>query len=529
MKKGIMILLTMILLLAACSSKKSDANEEVANEDLDNLNESGMPIVKDPIKLDIFAGKAFPDGANWNDIILWNEYEKMTNIDVTWDLIPFDSLKEKRNLAMASGSLPDAFHTSVFPNLDIYKYGEQGTFIKLNDLIDEYAPNLKKLFKEYPEIEKALTFPDGNIYSFPTIYSPDFLSLLISERPWIREDWLDDLDMDMPETTDEFYAYLQKVQKEKPDVIPYGGTSIESLVSWVKGSYGLGNRGVKYIDMDPETDKMRFYPTSDNYKEMLEYVHKLYAEKLIDQSIFTIDDAQFIANGSEGKYGSVVYHSPEDLLGGESGKYYQPAPALEGPHGDKLFTGISSSVGGTGGFLITSENPDPAATVRWMDYFYSEEGAKLFFMGIEGETFEETKDGELEYLDKITDSPDGLTLDQELTKYLTWPGGGYPGIVKEEYFKGSESSEASIKAAEKLEPNLIKETWPNFTYTAEESKELSALASDLEKYVDEMKDKFISGDAAFSEWDNYVKTIEKMGLDKYMEIQEKAYERYQNN
>ncbi len=44
-----------------------------------------------------------------------------------------------------------------------------------------------------------------------------------------------------------------------------------------------------------------------------------------------------------------------------------------------------------------------------------------------------------------------------------------------------------------------------------------------------MQDKFITGNEPFSKWDEYVKKIETMGLEDYLEIQESAYERYKNN
>src|SRR5699024_2897920 len=146
-------------------------------------------------------------------VLIWNEYEKMTNIDVNWEMVPHEGLAERRNLSL-SGDLPDAYHSAVIPATDLYKYGNQGTFIRLNDLIDEHAPNFKKILEENPEIEKAITFPDGNIYSFPLIYDPDFSALRISEGPWIREDWLGELGMENPETTEEFYEYLKAVKEQ---------------------------------------------------------------------------------------------------------------------------------------------------------------------------------------------------------------------------------------------------------------------------------------------------------------------------
>src|SRR5699024_2487913 len=160
----------------------------------------------------------------------------------------------------------------------------------------------------------------------------------------------------------------------------------------------------------------------------------------------------------------------------------------------------------------------PAATMRWMDYFYSDEGTKFFYMGIEDETYEVTDDGEYVYVDKIRNSDEGKTLEQEAAQYFAWIG-GFVGIVKEEYYSGSESTPGSIEAAKKLEPHMPDELWPGFTYTEEENKFLTSVGADIEKYVNEMRDKFITGKEPLSEWDNYVEALEKMGLEDYMEVQ----------
>src|SRR5699024_7760935 len=139
-----------------------------------------------------------------------------------------------------------------------------------------------------------------------------------------------------------------------------------------------------YIDEDPETGDMRFYPISDDYKQLLEYVHNLYEEELIEQNIFSIEHNQFITNLSQGAYGSVVWFAPEEVASKEEGKNYVGMPVLEGPDGDKTLTQIGDPVQSVGAFVITNENDYPASTVRWMDYFYGDEGMELFYMGVEG-------------------------------------------------------------------------------------------------------------------------------------------------
>lgn len=533
---GIIVIAT----LTACSgndgSDKASGKENVENAaNDDNFNKEGMPIVEDEIDLEIFANKPAQNEDNdWNDILIWNHYKDETNINVNWNTIDPDALEEKRNLALAGGEVPDAFFLSEISNSDLLKYGSQGTFIPLNDLIDEYAPNLSELMDNDPSIQKALTFPDGNIYSMPALIEEDFLSLRLSARPWINEDWLDDLNMDMPETTDEFHAYLKAVKEADPNdgnTVPYGGTDIAEMMQWLSGSFGVMNRGPSNtnFDLDPDDDsKVRFYPTTDEYKALLEYMHELYDEGLIDQRIFSIEWGQFLSNASENQYGSMIFYDPTDLFGEEIGSQFNSLAALEGPDGHQAYHKVSSSIWDPANLVITDENENPAATVRWMDHFYSDEGAKLYYMGVEDETYEVDDDGEITYVDSILNPEGDMTFEQAIAKQLTWLG-SINGIIKADFFQGGETAPQSMEAAEKIEPYAEEEIWPRFTFTADENKVLQSQGQDLTKYVEEMRDKFITGDEDLSNWNEYLETVEKNGLEKVTEVHQDAYDRYLDN
>lgn len=505
--------------------------EETTGENLDNINKEGLPIVKEEVSFDIFAPTT---NADYNDLYIWNEYEELSNVKINWQHVQEASVHEKRNLLLASGDLPDAFYTSGLNNLSLFKYAQEGSFIKLNDLIDEHAPNLKELLDEYPEVRKAITFPDGNIYSLPNIQDPEFLSILIGARMWYKESWLEQLNMAPPETTDQFYDYLKAVKETdlngngKHDEIPYGDDNINFLlVKWMRGSFGIANTNNEMIDLDPESGDMRFVPTTDRYKEMLEYINKLYEEELINKNIFSIEGEQFMATAAEGLYGSTVFYSP-DVLFGEEGKDYIGGIPLKGPHGDQLYS-RGNAVGRVDGLVLTSEIENPATLIKWADYFYSDEGAKFFYMGIEGDTYEETSDGKFEFVDEIKNSASGLTLEQEIDERFAWVGRLAPGITKQDYYIGSDTSELSLESAELIKPYLAEESWPGFQYTEEETKILASVGADIDKYVGEMRDKFMSGDIPFSQWDDYVKRLDDMGLAKYMEVQEAGYKRYSDN
>jgi putative aldouronate transport system substrate-binding protein len=538
-KSLILVFLLISTLLVACNEDSADEGEAANNEETsENFNATGTPIVNEEIEIDIFAGRDATSSDNWDDLLIWNTYEEMTNISVNWELVTHDSLDEQRNLRLASGDLPDVFYASRIGMPDLQNYGSQGMFIPLNELIEEYAPNLQALFEEYPEMEKGLTMPDGNIYSLPYSFHPEADSLLIGSRPWIREDWLEQLGMDNPVTLDELYEFLTAVKETdlngngENDEIPFGTETMWRLVEWVKGAYGLGNRGSnihQYLDIDPDDESLRFYPIADEYRQAMEYIHKLYSEELIEQNIYTIDSATYLANASEGLYGVTEYYSPDMLFGEEIGNKYIPGNALQGPDGTRAYNNVNNPILQPGAFVITNANEHPEATIRWIDHFYGEEGQELFFMGVEDETFEVDDNGEKRFVDEIADNPDGLSVEEAASQYLSYTGGFYPSIVSEEYFLGSETTEMSMEAAEVLDPYLPEEVWPAFSYTEEENRVITSVGADIQKYVSEMQAKFITGEESLDDWDKYVQTIEDMGLEEYMEVQNAAYERYLEN
>lgn len=521
--------------LAGCSGEGSGDSDDKLKKKVDNppdnLNKKGFPIVDDPVTVQFMTSKRAHTADDYNKVANWKEYQKMTNIRVSWGLVPDESIEEKRNLALSSGDYPGAFFGAGLSVQDIGKYGNQGVFIKLNDLIDNYMPNLKKVLKSNSDIKRGATFPDGSIIGMPYGIDPDFTGMRIEYKLWARGDWLDKFDMDAPKTTDEYYKFLKKVKSSHPNgkdrAVPFGSPHKGGFFySALRGAFGVGNRGQPYVDADPSDDnKVRFFPVTEGYKALMEYLNRLYSQGLIEKNIFSIDEAKSWQETGKGVYGSTVEIAPYNMRGGAA-KNFVPLPSLKGPDGDNTYNLVNSTLMDLGHFVITDKCKHPVAVARWADYFYSDEGAKLYFMGVKDKSYKETSDG-VEYVDKIKHPPHGKNVDDAKKPYVTYQGGTTaPIIIKEAYFKGTESTDESKKAAELLKPDAQKDVWPPFTYTADEFQQLDSLADDIEKYVDESRDKFISGDLKLPSWDKYVEKIKSMGLDDYLKIQQAAYDRF---
>jgi len=516
-------------LLGACSDDKATGG--VKSDNIDNLNATDMPITKEKIEVDGFAAKFFAS-QDWNQLMLWEEYEKMSNIHINWTTVQTEVLADKKNLLLASGNYPEIFFASAFSKTDLIKYGQQGVFLPLNEYIDQYAPNFKKLLEEYPSVEQGVTMADGNIYGFPTIYDPKFSSLRVG-APWINQEWLDHLGLPSPETTDDLYKVLKAFKENDPngnglqDEQGWGtGYGVNQIINYLRGSFGLNKQGTMNLNLDFKegTEEFRFVPTTDEYKQLLEYLNKLYKEGLINKDVFTTEPQKFAAEAAKGTFGILSEVDPKELFKLDG---YTGAQVLEGPNGDRQYTAMSNGLGNLGMFVVTDKAKNPEAMVRWIDHLYGDEGAKMFFMGFEGVTYEENEDGTIQYIDNITNNPDGKNLDQAISDYLTWPGGYYPGIVTQKYFQGAEAKENSLNNAKQVMPYALKDEdiIPGLNFTVEENDRVSAVLTDIQTYVNEMTASFITGKESFDKWNDYKNTIEKMGLQDYMEVAQGAYDR----
>lgn len=536
------VLMLTVGLLSACSDNSGSSSEPSGNStakpeaaNTENFNESGFPIVKEPVTLTAMVQLSPAQPTEWNDIQVWQEYEKMSGIHIEWDEYTAADIKEKRSLALASDELPDIFFRTKMPDNEVDKYSASGSFLKLNDLIDQYAPNFKAIIEKYEDVKKGVATADGSIYALPNL--TDSPSIEITKKLFMNQAWLSATGKQLPTTTDELYDVLKAFREGDPnkngtvDEIPLTADSLEELILVLRGAYGLGNKGTGNgnWDIDPESGKLRFFPISDSYKEMLVYLNKLYSEKLIDQEIFTNNKGtEVLAKNEQGQIGSFSFGNITARASSNADDFVGLETALTGPNGDQLYTSARGHIGSKGAFMISKTNENPEATIRWIDHLYSEEGIRMMYLGIEGVTYQKNESGKYDFIPEIVNNiPEGSSFDQVVSKYVPYAGGSLPTLTLEDYFKGGETQPAAKAAAEKLRPYLPKELWAPFSFTVEESEQKVALETDIEGMILQRTAEFVVGKVSLDEFDKFVSQLKQMGLEDLQSIYETAYARYQ--
>lgn len=507
------------LLIAAAASlavfgcgKKEAAVKATSVE----VKPSGYPVVEEPVFIKAI-GYGKPGNGEWNDYPVFQDISRQTNVFVDYQTISGDGAEEKLNLALASKELPDAIFSGL-SSQKILSYAEKGILRPIEDLIEGYAPNIKRVLDENPEIRKAITFPDGHIYAVPSINEDS--TPVQSTTLNINKTWLDKLGLEVPKTTEEFEVVLRAFKAMgaedggKNSIIPFTYEPKTPYNIWngdagFSGAFGITDSS-SYLMRSG--DEFLFTPAQEGYKEYIKWTAGLYREGLIDLEIFTQDHNQYMSKIGTGRAGAYLTNGPLETEGAE----YIAIEPLEGPNGERTWGSIDFSIDKNRG-VITTSNPYPEATMRYIDSFFEVENSLR-----------------LRY---------GNYLEPEGDKYQVLPSiPGKNSEAPESYVAANLSSEImeqyivetknikDKKERNRLYAQYLAPPVPLINLTVEESKEVSALFLDIQKIVDEDKARWTTNQSDIEkEWEGYLEALNHVGLERYMEIYNKSLERYLNN
>ena len=478
-----------------------------------------------------------------NDMPVFQELEKRTNVHLDWELLPVTKPEEKLNLIMSSGQLPDLVSLSPYPEL-IVKYGMEGAFIPVQDLIKEHAPDIKKALDNPLPGDKLpytmdcwaeLTASDGNVYTVPLLSSSNAIGAVYA----IRDDWLQKLNLKTPETLDELYTALKAFKEKdpngnnKPDELPFvsgQGSKTQTILPLIN-AYGA------HMDLYVAKDgTIKYGPVEQQYKEGLQFLNKLYNEGLLESDYLTSTRDQWIAKASGNKAGFMfvwpsggIAATNTNLAKLDPSYKFVPIAPVKGPRGDQFKDSKAAGAFMAYRTSITNENKYPVETIKYLNYAFSEEGTKLVSYGIEGLHYNMVN-GEPEYTDIITKNKDGLDPETARIKDgIDWLGLPFQ-IGWESHFKAmKDAAPMTVKAWELYrEPGMVEAPFPTLKYTEDELARKNQIVTEIDTYKDAMIDKFIMGVEPLDKFDEFVQKINKAGLPELLKICNEAYERYKN-
>ena len=240
------------------------------------------------------------DGMSYEDNAYTRFLKDDLNIEVVYDWIASSSdYDEKMNLCIGSGTIPEMMNVNATQYRALLKYD---MIQPLDQYFEDYASDKLKGFVESggEELKKCITNDKGEMMAIP---APSMMVGEMNEM-WIRQDWLDNLGLEVPRTWDEMAAVAEAFVTQDPD-----GNGEDDTI----GILGPGNSnhindiGDNQFGLDPLFCSFQSYPQywlqdedgtvkygsiQPETRVALEKIQKLYTDNLIDPEMLVRNNCQ---------------------------------------------------------------------------------------------------------------------------------------------------------------------------------------------------------------------------------------------
>ncbi len=515
------------------SASPSVSSGSVASSDAGSGPAEDFSYPMEPITLSVNVDEvdreSIPDWAL--DYYVWDIIEEKTG--VTLERVGASGQgsgnTEDISLMIASGNLPDIF----LNNWLAYPGGpeaaiKQNLIIPLNDVYPKYAPNLSQVLADNAKWAKDTSTDAGTYYVFPLLRADRDLNFY---GIGYRKDKLDEFGLTVPTTPDELEKVLRTFQQNGVEcglTFEYRflftgeqgyGTALQSGFNLKSGLY-LDNGVVKFGEYEPA------------YEDFLNWLHQMYADGLIDPDMPSIDKATSVAKFSNGTAWACICMSSLSVA-----ELFETNPGWEGVGGPSLaveagakpqFGQLQNSYSGLASAAISTDCTNVEAAARFLDWFYAEENLETYQHGVEGFAYA-VKDGEYTRDINAPIPIEGENADNVSTRMsyaqigTNWPMKMLDGM-SHDYHKYPDRQGEILSTWRNN--NMAEHIMPPVTLTPEESGEYSMLFTDIDTYMREQVAMFIIGTRPMSEFADFRATLEKLGIQRLIEIQQTAYDRY---
>ena len=478
---------------------------------------------------------------SYDDNAFTTYVEEGANVDLEFVLLPATDTAAKLQLMISSGeTLPDVLNYGM--NLSkTYAYAQAGAIVPITQYIETLAPNVMANVAAYPQVQilEQITCADGEIYGLPRYFRE--INNEFKYRYWLNHQWLENLGMAVPTTTEEFYQVLKAFKEKDPngngiaDEIPLTGAwsshgSTYNLAAFLMNSFVQATPGRDYLYV--EDGQMKAAYATEAWKQGLAYMNKLFEEGLIDANAFTQTSSQCLASLSNPDVCIVGCYSVQ----GAKDPYIEQFDGLlplAGPEGVQLSIYTPTTVGGI--WFVTADCDNPELAVKVGDFMETEEGFLRCRVGEPGISWVPAEEGDVSVFgegEAVTfrwlDNGQMWTTAQNATWRQNAPLFAYNGLNSQAAFDLIEREVKSNQNIVDLMPYAPAEgTYFNFlTYTEDEEFAIADISSTLTTYVIESMVRFITGDMDVeNEWDAYVGELQNIGLETFLEVAQAAYER----
>lgn len=320
----------------------------------------------------------------WVDYV--NEQMAPLGIKVNYVSVPKQQNTELLSTMMAAQNAPDLVKVSDMSLLK--SFVSSGGVADMSPYIEQYGDNLKTYYTEEELKDGQIDGAQYYLYHKQN----DFM-----RTTFIREDWLEDLGLDIPETPEQLREALIAIKEKDPGnvgdaLIPLGMSS-QSFMGWDMVVLPA------FLKEEPDAEKlltpMIMWPES---KDCFRYLNGLYNDGLLGEFILDKDESLFrqkIARGEMGAFiqnGQYPYHSAygnlyDTLRGNDPDAKLTAIWPFSNENGENFYQLYATPPTYKYAWFIPSSSKNVEAVVKYLDWMASEEGYMVGCLGIEGEDY----------------------------------------------------------------------------------------------------------------------------------------------
>ena len=523
------------------------------------LNPGSLPIVEEGTEKTLkIAMIAEASSGEPEEVWFYKYIEEVMNINLEIETFTADNQSEYLTLMFADGDLPDIIISSgYFGAPQLVKYGvQEGQILDLAPYInEENTPNLYGIYQEHPEYKVPVTDGDGHVWSLAQIAEPNEKGQVT--RAFLNYDWLEEANLEVPETLDAFTNVLREFKKRGDDVYPLGG-GINTLNP---GNYILTALGYNTGDRNGLAVCLRdgevVLPAADKevWPEFLKIMNTYYNEGLIHPDFYTMDKDTIKALASSGKFGFIV-EAPFVYIS-DFTEWWGAKPLTSEFNDTPTWPAANSNKAGN--FVVSADCEEPELALAFADWFFEVAEEPMYgnyllslngplasqtdiLLGLEGCTVDE-ETGARTYLDfeKVKDSYSSKNA-WLADKVKLWSSGnlGFADATKLGYShldSGKDlaamrkdfaySGEVHFRTAmyDTLVP-YVQEAYPYYVYfDVEKTSELTDIKVAFTDYIKQETAKFVTGVKPINEEElnKYFAELEKLGVYEYVQAYEDYY------
>lgn len=315
---------------------------------------------------------------------------------------PVSSDDQKIALMIAEQNFPDM----IFAKGDASSLIEAGALIDMTDLIEEYGPNIKKLYGD--EFDKLkYSADDPSIYQLSS-YAVGGSTYKSSGNAQIQWAAIKENNYEQIKTLEQFEQVIKDYLAAHPtneDGLSNIGLSL-STSDW-HWMITMGNPAGYIAEAAPDNGQWIIDENynaiykfrSEKVKEYFRWLNRMYNEGILDPEFATQTHEDYIAKIASGRVVALTdtdwdYQDGEKVLkaDGKMDKTYAPL-AITMDESQKsavlMYQGLTTGYG----VGITTSCKDPVAAIKFLDYLCSDEGQVLINWGIEGVNYEIDENG----------------------------------------------------------------------------------------------------------------------------------------